>query len=68
MPLIYIYIYQLINKASPIFKCVLPFSIAESARAVEYIDFSAKGYDSTNACPRYDTKQYDGKVTVMLEH
>ena len=38
------------------------------AGAVEYIVcFSAEGWDSPNKCPGYDTKQSDGKVSVMLE-
>ena len=36
--------------------------------AVEYTDgFFAEGYDSSNECPGYDTKQSDGEVSVMLE-
>ena len=42
---------------------------AQSAEAVEYTDCtSEKGWDpSPNECPRYDTKQSDGKVPVMLD-
>ena len=44
-------------------------SLAQSAWAVEYTDcISAQGQDPPpNECPRYDTKQYDGEVPVMLE-
>ena len=43
--------------------------IAQLAGAVEYTDcFSTEGYDPPpNECPRYDTKQSDGEVLVMLE-
>ena len=43
--------------------------IAQSAGAVEYTDcFSAEVFNPTpNKCPRYDTKQSDGEVPVMLE-
>ena len=42
--------------------------MAQSAGAAEYIgSISAEGEDSSNACPRYDTKQSDGKVPVMLK-
>ena len=45
--------------------------VAQLARAVEYIDcISAEGEDlphPPNECPRYDTKQSDGKIPVMLE-
>ena len=43
--------------------------IVQSAGAVEYIDCtSAEGKDpNPNECPRYDTKQSDGEVPVMLE-
>ena len=38
------------------------------AGAVEHTDcFSAEGEDSPNECPRYDTKQSDGEIPVMLE-
>ena len=42
--------------------------IALSAVTAEYTDcISAEGEDSSpNECPRYDTKQSDGKVPVML--
>ena len=41
--------------------------LAQSAWAAEYTDcISAKGYDSTNECPVYDTKQSDGEISVML--
>ena len=43
-------------------------SLAQSARAVEYIDcFSAEGWLPTNKFPTYDTKQSDGEVPVMQE-
>ena len=36
--------------------------------AVKYTDCtSAEGEDSSNECPRYDIKQSDGEVPVMLE-
>ena len=42
--------------------------MAHSDWAVEYTDcFSTVGLDSPNKCPRYDTKQSDGEVPVMLE-
>ena len=47
-----------------------PFiAFAQSAWAVEYTDCkSTERWDpSHNECPRYDTKQSDGKVPVMLE-
>ena len=46
-----------------------PMPVAQSAGAVEYIDcFSAEGQDPLpNECPRYDTKQSDSEVPVMLE-
>ena len=41
---------------------------AQSAGAVEYTDcISTVGKDSSKECPRYDTKQSDGEVPVMLE-
>ena len=41
---------------------------SQSAGAVEYIDCtSAKGYDTPNECPAYDTKQSDGEGPAMLE-
>ena len=42
--------------------------IAQLAGAVEYTDCtSAEGYPPpTNECPRYDTKQSDSEVPVML--
>ena len=44
------------------------FINAQSAGAVEFIDcFFAEGYDTSNKCPVYDTKQFDGKVPVMQE-
>ena len=43
--------------------------ISGSDGAVEYTDCnSAERYDSTEACPGYDTEQSDGEVPVMLEH
>ena len=42
--------------------------MAQSAGAVEYTDWiSAERQDFSNVCPRYDTKQSDGKATVMLD-
>ena len=42
--------------------------ITQSAGAVEYTDYtSAKGFDSSNECFYYDTKQYDGKDPVLLD-
>ena len=42
--------------------------IAQSAGAVEYTDCtSAEESDPPKECPRYDTKQSDGEVLVMLE-
>ena len=39
----------------------------QSAGAGEYTDCtSAEGYDLPNECPRYDTKQSDREVQVML--
>ena len=42
--------------------------VAQFARAVEYTDcISAVGLDSPpSECPRYDTKQSDGEVPVIL--
>ena len=38
------------------------------AGAIEYTDcFSAEGVRPPNECPRYDTKQSDGDVPVMLD-
>ena len=38
------------------------------AGAAEYTDcISAEGWDSSNECPDYDTKQSDGEASVMLE-
>ena len=46
----------------------LQLLLAQSAGAVEYTDcFSAEGKTPTNECPRYDTKQSDGEVPVILE-
>ena len=40
----------------------------QSVGAVEYTNwFSVEGYDPSNECPGYDTKQSDGKAPVMLE-
>ena len=41
---------------------------AKSAGAVEYTDcFSAEGYDPSNECPGYDTKQSDSEFQAMPE-
>ena len=41
--------------------------MAQSAWKVEYTDWtSAKGKDSFNECPVYDTKQSDRKAPVIL--
>ena len=47
---------------------VILLIIAQSAEAIEDINCtSAEGEDpSHNECPRYDTKQSDGEVPVML--
>ena len=46
---------------------IIKKSIAQFAGAVECTDCSsAEGYDLPNECPRYDTKQSDGEVPVML--
>ena len=38
------------------------------AGAAEYnINISAEGYNSSNRCSGYDTKQSDGEALVMLE-
>ena len=48
-------------------KVDVPLNIAQSAGAVEYTDWtSAKGWDTHNECPVYDTKQSDGEVPLML--
>ena len=47
-----------------------PGLIAQSAGVVKYTDcFSAEGLDPSlhNEYPRYDTKQSDGEVPVILE-
>ena len=42
--------------------------MTQSAGAAEYTDcFSAEGWDSSNECPGYDTKQSDNEAPVMLE-
>ena len=42
--------------------------MAQTAGAAEYTDcISAHGYDSSNECPGYYTKQSDGEAPVMLE-
>ena len=42
--------------------------MAMSAYAVEYTDCtSAKGYDSPNECPNFDTNRSDGETPVMME-
>ena len=42
--------------------------VAKSAGTAEYTDcISAEGYDSTNECIGYDTKQSDGEASVMVE-
>ena len=41
--------------------------MAQSTGAVEYTDFFSEGYDSSNECLRYDTKQSDDEVSVMLK-
>ena len=44
------------------------FSVAHSAGAAEYTDsISTERYHSPNVCPGYDTKQFDGEASVMLE-
>ena len=41
--------------------------MAHSAGAVEYTDcISVNRQDSTNECPAYDTKQFDGEFPAML--
>ena len=45
----------------------LTIKIAQSAGAIEYTDCtSAERYPPPNERPRYDTKQSDGEVPVML--
>ena len=45
-----------------------PTVLAPSAGTAEYTNcISAEGENSTNECPGYDTKQSDGKTSVMLE-
>ncbi len=40
---------------------------AQLAGAVGYTDCTAAGrYNPRNECPRYDTKQSDGEIPVML--
>ena len=42
--------------------------IAQSVGAVEYTGCnSADGYDTTNECPDYGTKESDGEIPVKLE-
>ena len=41
--------------------------MALSAWAVEYSDWISVEVESPNDCPRYDIKQSDGEVLVMLE-
>ena len=41
-------------------------NIAQSARAVEYTD-CREGKASSNECPGYDAKLFNGEVPVMLE-
>ena len=47
----------------------LSLSLAQSTGAAEYTDCtSAAGVSPPpNVCPKYDTKQSDGEVPVMLE-
>ena len=64
---IYIYIYMNVCVYKYIYVCVC-VCVAQSDEAVKYINyFSAKGEDSSNECPVYDTKQSDGEAPVMLE-
>ena len=40
--------------------------MAHSTGAIEYTEFiSAEGKDSTNECPRYDTKQSNGSAPAL---
>ena len=58
------------DPGSPKFLSVtFDFYLAQSAGPVEYTDYtSAEGYNPPlHECPRYDTKQSDGVVPVMLE-
>ena len=42
--------------------------MTQLAGVVEYTDcISAEEWVSPNDCPDYDTKQFDGEATVMLE-
>ena len=42
--------------------------MAQLSGVLEYTNcISAKGYDSPNKCPGYDTKQSDAKAPVMLK-
>ena len=42
--------------------------MAQLARSTDYTNcISVEEYDSPNKCPRYDTKQFDGEIFVMLE-
>ena len=42
--------------------------MAQSAGAVEYTDcIYAVGSDSSNECPRYDTKPSNGEAPIMME-
>ena len=44
-------------------------SLAQSTGAVEYTEcISPERWDFPNERPGYDTKQFDGKAEVMLEH
>ena len=48
------------------FNTTIAFFLALWAGAIEYTDcFSAEGLDSSNECPRYDTKQSNGEVPVL---
>ena len=42
-----------------VFMCKRPFSRSTAG--------SAEGYDSSNECPWYDTKQSNGEASVMLK-
>ena len=55
------------RRISQICSKVTTFSIAQSAGDVEYTNFISAEVYPANECPRYDTKQSDGEVPVMLE-
>ena len=50
-----------------IYMYIYLYIFVQSAGGVEYTNCTSAEEYPPNECPRYDTKQFDGEVPVMLE-